>query len=83
VGLQEGEHGFEIETGPLMVYPGKYFLGAWAQSAIGIPSDDYIRSALAIVVEDRKLVGGPEANFEHLHRSNTEVYLPCAWRRLA
>jgi ABC-type polysaccharide/polyol phosphate transport system ATPase subunit len=83
VGLGEGLHEFEILSGPLMLYPGTYFLGAWVQRALGIPSEDYVRAALSITVEDRGKVGDPEARFNDVSKANTEVYLPCDWRRIA
>ncbi|KFB74463.1 MAG: ABC transporter ATP-binding protein [Candidatus Accumulibacter phosphatis] len=83
VGLDEGSHAFEIITGPLMVYPGTYYLGAWGQRALGIPSDDYVRAALSITIVDRGQVGGREAKFDIISKANSEVYLPCRWRKLA
>jgi ABC-type polysaccharide/polyol phosphate transport system ATPase subunit len=80
-GFSEGEHLFELETEPLMIYPGKYFLGAWVQQALGIPSDDYVRAALAFAVVDHQQVGAPQARFGDLVRANTEVYLPCRWTK--
>lgn len=82
VGLGEGTHVFEISTEALMIYPGAYFLGAWAQRTLGIPSDDYVRAALSINVVDHGQVGGREAKFDTISKANTEVYLPCNWRKL-
>lgn len=81
-GLRAGNFIFEIVTDPLMVYPGKYHLGAWAQRALGIPSDDYVRAALSITIVDRQYVGGLDAKFDIISKSNTEVFLPCAWRQI-
>ena len=81
-GLRAGISMFEIVTDPLMIYPGKYHLGAWAQRALGIPSDDYVRAALSVTIEDRQLVGGPDAKFDIISKTNTEVFLPCAWRQI-
>jgi lipopolysaccharide transport system ATP-binding protein len=83
IGLARATHVFEIVTDPLMVYPGNYFLGAWAQRALGIPSDDYVRAALSFTVVDGGHVGGSAAKFDVISKANTEVYLPCAWRKLS
>mgnify|MGYP001297480259 CR=1 FL=1 len=83
VGLAAGTHAFEILTDPLNIYPGAYYLGAWAQRALGIPSDDYVRAALLITVADCGKVGGHEAKFDIISKANTEVYLPCRWRKLS
>jgi ABC-type polysaccharide/polyol phosphate transport system ATPase subunit len=83
MGLGEGEHCFEIETAPILLYPGTYYLGAWVQETIGIPSDDYVRAAATLTVVDNKHVGGPQSRFCDTSRANTEVYLPCQWRKLA
>lgn len=82
VGLTRGTHTYEITTDPLMVYPGTYYLGAWAQQAMAIPSDDYVRAAIAFTVADGHRVGAASASFDAVRKANTEVYLPCRWRKL-
>jgi len=78
--LEAGLHTFEISIDKLMVYPGRYTLGPWLQTKIGIPSQDYIRAALSIDVIDSKKTGGLHADFDKINKEGSEVYLPCKWK---
>ncbi|OQA34039.1 MAG: Teichoic acids export ATP-binding protein TagH [Betaproteobacteria bacterium ADurb.Bin341] len=82
IGFAAGCHTFRITTGPILAYPGRYFLGAWIQHSKGVPSDDRFGSVLAIHVYDGGKVGHREANFSGIRCSNTEVYLPCSFEKI-
>lgn len=78
-GFEPGESAIEIQIPGLMVYPGTYSIGAWVQKSLGVASDDYVRAALTIEVIDAQQVGDPDAGFNRITKSNTEVYVPCQW----
>lgn len=77
--LEPGDYAIDVQVEAIKVYPGTYSLGAWVQKTLGIASDDYIRSVLTIEVIDAKQIGHPQAGFDRISKSNTEVYVPCRW----
>ena len=77
--LEPGDYVIDVRVEAVNVYPGTYSLGAWVQKALGIASDDYIRSVLTIEVIDAKQAGDARADFDRVSKSGTEVYVPCQW----
>lgn len=77
--LEPGDYVIDVQVEAIKVYPGTYSLGAWVQKALGIASDDYIRSVLTIEVIDAKQIGDSRADFDRISKSSTEVYVPCQW----
>lgn len=77
--FEPGVSSVEVRVSALNLYPGTYSLGAWIQKALGQPSEDYVRAALAIEIVDARKAGHPRAAFDQISKSNTEVYVPCQW----
>jgi len=77
VGIASGLHAYRIKTGPIMAYPGRYYVGAWIQHSKGVPSDDRFGTALIVQICDEAKVGHREANFSGIRCANTETYVPC------